>query len=137
MLRDYVNRSGKSIYALARDCGIPYSTLNDLVNGKVDVDNCKVSLIRSLAVYFGISMDEAYAVCAGEKLTVRNSYGVDVTVLVRGKSYIVEFEYGQKPVSIEACKVNDDTRFYINEIAAWRSEAYIREQRMKEFGGSL
>lgn len=51
MLRDYLREHGRSIYALSKESGVAYSTLNDLVNGKVDIDHCKVSLLLGFIVY--------------------------------------------------------------------------------------
>ncbi|MBO5994418.1 MAG: helix-turn-helix transcriptional regulator [Firmicutes bacterium] len=130
MLKDYLKEKNISIYSLSRSCAVPYSTLNDLANGKVSPDNCKVGLLRALASGLGLSMDEVYSICTGEELKIRNSYNMDLLVRVRNKSYYVVFEYSDDPVSIELCKVNSDSSFYIEEIARWRSESYVRERRM-------
>lgn len=133
MLKDYLREKNISIYSLSKDCAIPYSTLNDFANGKVSPDNCKVGLLKSLASRLGLSMDEVYGICTGETLRIRNSYNMDLTVQVRNKSYYVVFDYADRPVSIELCKVNGDSSFYIDEIARWRSEGYVREQRIADW----
>lgn len=133
MLKDYLNQIGKSIYAVSKETGIPYSTLNDLANGKVQIDQCRVGLLRSLARTLGMSLEETCGVCAGTEKTVPTSYHVDVQVFVRNKSYYLKFDYEGEPVLIELCKVNKNTRFYIEDIAAWRAEEYIRNRRMREF----
>ena len=48
MLKEYLKKKNKSIYALSKESGVAYSTLNDLANGKVDINQCKVSLLRAL-----------------------------------------------------------------------------------------
>ena len=133
MLKDYLREKNISIYSLSKDCAIPYSTLNDLANGKVSPDNCKVGLLKGLASGLGLSMDEVYGICTGETLRIKNSYNMDLTVQVRNKSYYVVFDYADSPVSIELCKVNGDSSFYIDEIARWRSESYVREQRIADW----
>ena len=101
--------------------GIPYSTVNDLVNGKVDITNCKVSLLKRLSEQLGMSMDAMYSICSGEERRLENRYGYNYTINVKNKSYYVEFMYDSKPVEIELCKVNRNTTYYIDEIAEWRS----------------
>lgn len=133
MLKNYLREINKSIYALAKDSGVPYSTLNDLVNNKVSIDNCKVSLLRSLSGSLGLTMDELYGMLSLPEHTVVNSYDVALTLNVRNKTYYVLFEYQGSPVELELCKVNDDTTYYIDEIMKWRSEGYIRRRRMSEF----
>ena len=133
MLKDYLSQIGRSIYAVSKETGIPYSTLNDLANGKVQIDQCRVGLLRSLAQTLGLSLEETCGVCTGTERTVPTSYHVDIRVFVRNKSYVSEFDYEGEPVLMELCKVNEDTRFYIEDIAAWRAEEYIRNRRIQEF----
>ena len=133
MLKDYLKQNGISVYALAKSSGISYSTLNDLVNGKVEVDNCRVSIARALSAALGLSMDSFCDLCTEHARTVKNSYGIDVSLTVRNKSYCAEFEYDDKPVRLILCKVNEDNSFYIDEIASWRVDGYIRKKRMQAF----
>ena len=49
MLKDHLKEKQISIYSMSKACGIPYSTLNDLANGKVDIDNCKVGLLLKIS----------------------------------------------------------------------------------------
>lgn len=133
MLKGYLNEKNISVYSISKSMGIPYSTVNDLVNGKVDITNCKVSLLKRLSEQLGMSMDAMYSICSGEERRLENRYGYNYTINVKNKSYYVEFMYDSKPVEIELCKVNRNTTYYIDEIAEWRSEAYIRERRMEGF----
>ena len=133
MLKDYLAKIGKSIYALSQESGIPYSTLNDLANNKVEIDNCKVSLIRTLSEVLGITMDEVYRLSSAPEHMLTNTYGSDVTISVKNKSYYASFDYLGEEVELELCKVNEDTTYYVDEIGKWRSEDYIREQRMESF----
>ena len=133
MLKDYLNSKGITTYALAKSSNIAYSSLNDLVNGKVVIDNCRVAMLRALCSSLEMSMDELYDICSGEERLVGTSYGNDVRVNVRNKSYYANFEYKDEPVELLLCKVNEDSSYYIDNIAAWRAEEYIRNRRMKEF----
>ena len=75
MLKDYLNEKKLSMYKVSKEGGIPYSTLNDLVNGRVEIENCKVSLLLQLANYLGLSLDEIYAVTkgAGSEIKIKTS----------------------------------------------------------------
>ncbi len=133
MFKDYLKENQISIYQLSKDCGIPYSTLNDLANGKVDIDNCKVGLLLKISEYLGMPIEDTLSLIRGKHKERRNAYGTDYLVQVRNKSYYLVMEYMGEPVEIELCKVNGNSAYYIEEIARWRSESYIREMRMKEF----
>jgi transcriptional regulator with XRE-family HTH domain len=133
MLKEYLKRQSISVYALAKRSGVPYSTLNDLANGKVSIDNCKVGILKSLSDVLGMSMEDLYNKClGGNQMSVDTDWGVSADISVRNKSYYVQFVYNELPVEIELCKVNRDTTRYIDSIAKWRAEGYIRDQRMKE-----
>ena len=133
MIKDYLKERNVSIYALAKNSGVPYSTVNDLANGKTETDNCKVGVLKKLAAALGLSMEEMYDLCTcSECRTVDTECGVPAEISVRNKSYHVQFKYKEIPVELELCKVNRDTSRYISCIAKWRVEGYIREQRMKE-----
>lgn len=133
MLKTYLNETGRTVYAVAKASGIPYSTLNDLACGKVDINQCRVRLLRELAAALDLSMEEACDICTGQPLVVRTGSGVDATVTVRHKSYYAQFCYQGEPVEMELCRISEDSSFYIEEIAAWRTEGYIRRRRMQEF----
>lgn len=132
MIKDHLKSKNISIYALAKSSGVPYSTLNDLVNGKVQIDSVKVGVVRRVAKALGLTIDELYDMCKGKELSFATKYDIPIKVSVRNKSYNVSFIYKGEPVEIELCKVNKDTDRYIEQIAIWRSESYIREKRMED-----
>ena len=133
MLKEYLEKNNISVYSLAKKSGIPYSTLNDLSNGKVTIDACKVSVLKNIALGLGLSLNEAYDICTSKPVEIKTSYGIEANVSVKNKSYFCDFEYNGSTVELELCKVNEETKFYINEIAKWRTEGYIRKKRIEEF----
>ncbi len=133
MLKDYLDDCGRSIYAVSKECGIPYSTLNDLANGKVKIENCKFGMVRDLAAGLGLAIEELCDICSATPVVYRNGYDVEVRLDIRGKSYYAIFEYLGEKVELPLCRVTEDTKYYIREILTWRSEAYIRERRMSSW----
>lgn len=63
MLKDYLSENKTSVYKLAKAINEPYSTLNDLSNGRYDIDECKVKLLKKTSEYFKISLEEMYIIC--------------------------------------------------------------------------
>ena len=133
MLKEYLNNCGRSIYAVSKECGIPYSTLNDLANGKVNIGNCKFGMVRDLAAGLGLSIDELCSICDPDTAVYRNKYDVEVRLDVRGKTYYALFEYMGEKHELPLCRVTEDTKYYIKEILTWRTEAFIRERRMSSW----
>ena len=133
MLKDYLRENGRSIYALAKESGVAYSTLNDLANGKVDIDHCKVSLLRALSFTLNISLEEVVDICSSEGIAAQTPQGIDIEISVRNKSYHARFKYYEEMIDLELCRVKEETTLYIDEIASWRVEEYIRDRRMAEW----
>lgn len=140
MLKDYFESLGRSVYSIAKSSKVPYSTLNDLVNGKVRISECKAGMLRRLSITLGVSMDELYSIAEGnaesDMNTVMTSYDIPVHIGIRHKSYLIDFDYEGECVTMELCKVSEASTFYISDIAKWRAEEYIRDVRMHGRKGS-
>ena len=56
-LIDVIDNSHKSIYKISKETGIPYTTLNELYNGKVSVNKVAAETAYRLAVYLDTALD--------------------------------------------------------------------------------
>ena len=63
MLKTYLTDNHISVYALSKKSRISYSTLNDIVNEKVDIFNVKSGILYSIARALQLSMDQLYDIC--------------------------------------------------------------------------
>ena len=100
MLKEYLNDRKISIYSLSKKIGIPYSTLNDICNGKVDIDNCKISIIKKLSDYFNISLDKIYSICFNDDTKVYlKEYRVTGNIYTKNKSYYVSSKYNNEDIN--------------------------------------
>ena len=130
MLKDYLKQKNISMYSVAEKSGVPYSTLNDLANGRVDVDNCKVSLLRLIAATLEMSMDELYGLCRENRSYILDRYGIVVNVIVKDKDYYAEFDYQGEHISARICAVYEINTKVIADLALLSAEDNIEE---KEF----
>ena len=58
VIRDYITKTGKSVYLISKESRIPYTTLNELVNGKKDPRDCSMRTMDRLARYLGLAMED-------------------------------------------------------------------------------
>ena len=128
MLKDYLKQKNISMYSVAEKSGVPYSTLNDLANGRVDVDNCKVSLLRLIAATLEMSMDELYWLCRENRRYILDRYGIVVNVIVKDKDYYAEFDYQGEHKCVRLCAVNEINTKVIADLALLSAEDNIEEQ---------
>lgn len=56
-LKNYLKDRGISILSLSRKTGIPRTTLEDIVNGKVDLRDCKYRTLKRISDYTEIPID--------------------------------------------------------------------------------
>ena len=57
-LKKVIIEKGYTMYSLAKETDIPYSTLNDFCNGKKDLSKCASITLYKLANALGVTMEE-------------------------------------------------------------------------------
>lgn len=48
----------KTAYQISKETGIPYTTISELANGKININKCAADTVFRLSLYFQCSMDE-------------------------------------------------------------------------------
>lgn len=57
-LESLMENSGIAKYRLAKNSGVPYSTLNDICNGKTQLEKCSAETVYRPAKELGVSMED-------------------------------------------------------------------------------
>lgn len=138
MLDKYLQKQKISIYSLSKSSNIPYSTLNDLVNGKVDINNCKVSILVKLSKALNLNLDSIYKLCVYEDNEVYSStYKVTGTIFTKNKYYYVRFTYDNENIELKVCSTRKENKDYLKTIVLWTFEEYIENREMDKIAKSL
>lgn len=74
MLKQYLIDHKISIYRLAEISGVPYTTLNELVNGKKSITDCKIKTIESIASALNISIEALLKLLSNREIVLSNSW---------------------------------------------------------------
>ncbi len=133
MLKQYIEEKNISIYSLAKKCRISYSALNDLANGKTDINNMRLGAATRLAEALETDIPRLINLCRCEQQTVSPKYGLDLKITAKNKSYYAEFTYMGEPVSLRLCKVSERNSQYADIIAGWEADKYAAKKNLKEF----
>lgn len=56
-LQQLINEKNLSIYACSKQCGIPYTTLFEILNGKNKLGKCKAETVYKLAKFLNVPME--------------------------------------------------------------------------------
>lgn len=133
MLKDYLNSRNISIYSLSKKTNIPYSTLSDLCNNKVEIDNCKLSIVRSIAKALNLSIEELYEIVIQKDNIVEiKEYNTLAYIKTKNKRYYVEYTKDNKVIDIDLFKVNSTNSKYVKDAASWLVEDDLLNSKMEE-----
>lgn len=128
MIKEYLKEKNISIYSLAKESGVAYSTLNDLCNGKVSIDNCKLGMVKKLADCLKLTLDEMYKMASNRTFVHIDKYDMDAEILVKNKRYHAAFEYGGEQVNLDICKVSEKNAGYVSSFAEWDVEDFMDDR---------
>ena len=133
VIKEYLKKRNISVYSLAKKTGASYSTLNDLVNGKTDIENVRLGLAMSISNALGTSLDELIELCRNNWTISTSQYSIPCRITSKNKSYYADFEYDGRHVSLNLCRVNERTTDYICTIADWEVDKYVTKEKMERF----
>jgi len=75
-INHYLKINKISISSLSKSTGIPYTTINELVNGKTKIDHASVRIVRKLAEALNLDIRELSELCdtsrLHEKIVIKN-----------------------------------------------------------------
>ena len=135
-----LENAGISMYELSRLSAVPYTTVNEIHNGKLDINQCAAGTVKRLSAILGVSVDEILnpiMYLNGVKGKYKGIEYVWSTDLNDGCSQIT-FEYEGRDVTLSTGAVyNIPSRIrYYNTMAGWNIKHFIEhmewEERAKE-----
>ncbi len=132
MLSDYLKEKDISIYNLAKKSGLPYSSVNDLANGRVDAANCRAGMLFALASALELSMDRLYELCRKEERIRIPGFETEAVIRVKNKTYYTEFVWQGRPFLVRVCPVNELNTLFIRDLAAWHTEDFLARRKLEE-----
>lgn len=53
-----VQEKSASIYSISKQTGIPYTSLSELLNGKIDINKCAAGMVFRLSLYFNCTIED-------------------------------------------------------------------------------
>lgn len=57
MINELISRKNITIYRLAKESGIPYTTINDICSGRAQLEKCSAETIYRISKVLGVSME--------------------------------------------------------------------------------
>lgn len=118
--------SGLSMYALSRRSGVPYTTINEIRNGKNDINQCAAATVWRLAAALGVSPNDLIN-DINYLDGVKGKYK-DIDFTWRSETNtLITFEYNGSMVTLDTgAFYNIPSRLqYYNIIAGWMIKEHL------------
>ncbi len=58
LINEQLEKQKKTRYRLSKESGVPQTTINDICNGKADLEKCAAGTLYSIAKVLGVSVEE-------------------------------------------------------------------------------
>ena len=132
MLEDYLEKKNISIYKLAQMSNLPYTTVNELVNGKKKLEDCKYKTLEAIATALDLPINSLIRIASGKKMILSTSwedmkkYTFSFPIIVNNDNYEVKRIHPlmQKPVNDIYQIIKNDNR--IKKVILFGSSVNIR-----------
>ena len=116
MIKLLLMEKNMKISDLSKKSHVPYSTTNDIINGKVEIDRIQVGVLVRLAAACSMSLDEFYkAAKESSNLPVIE----EGRILLRNKRFYLEYDIDGEKGTQYIFKANRNTSRYVKEAAEW------------------
>lgn len=132
MLKSILADRGISIYRLSKESGIPYSTLNDLVNHKLPIENMRCGQVHALAEMLELDMDALYNICSFTPSVVSEKYDISATIHVKHKCFCLSFQRKGKTCEAEILAIGKDAFRYLDTLAQWKLNEVLEKLNMED-----
>lgn len=131
MLKTYLSKHNISIYHLSKMSGVPYSTLNDLANFKLPVDNLRSGQLRAIANALCMDMDTLYDICQLDVVIKSSHYDIEATVGIAHKTYYLYFEKNGRAYKCDIIPVKSESTTYLETLAQWKLDEKLSQLEME------
>ncbi len=125
-LKDVLKENKYSISCLSRKTGIPYSTLNDIVNEKISLSGVRFGYVVLLSDALKISLEELRKMSENDK---EESW----EIITKSKKYFLKRLDKPQDELIYLCKANNANREFIHTIAKWKYGHLKNNERFEEW----
>lgn len=131
MFKTFLKNNHISMYRLAADSGVPYSTLNDLANHKQPVEKLKSGQLFALSQSLNMSMNEFYTLCQYTRKIHSEKYNTHASIIIKHKTYYLSFEINGNTYEDPIIPVNQEATKVIEELAKWKLEEQLSKLTME------
>lgn len=130
--------SGMTMYTLSKLSGIPYTTVNEIHRGKIDINQCAAGTVFRLAAMLEVEPEDIINPINYLEGVKGRYKGIDYTWAVDGTTKLL-FEYDGEQVTLDTGKLyNIPSRMkYYGIIAGWMIKEHIEHVEWDKHAAKL
>lgn len=126
-LKELCKQKKVSIKELSLKCNLPYSTMNDIINGKKEILNVSLGICLKIASALQISIDELVSINPLGFLQTQ-----DFSVYVKNQSYYINVHTEDTNDVSKICKVNALNTHFIGDMVNAKMQAVYRKEKAEK-----
>ena len=127
-LKQFLKTNQISIRTLSAKSGIPYSTINDIVNEKTDILQMRFGYVLLIASFLSVSVEELLSLCKSEFPEL-----ADGKLIIKNKKYYLQYQSNGHTCEQPLTSVNDKIRPFIKDLARWTIDEIREKELMKSW----
>lgn len=127
-LKELVKKKGYTIARLSHEANMPYSTVNDIVNGTISVDNVGLGKCKTISDVLGITLD-AFFDLYNNVINI----GDGGIVVVKNHAYYLKYKDKEKYIF----KANAQNSFFVKEVATWDYEDMVAQDELDNLASAV
>ena len=124
-----------SKYEIARRSGVPYTTVNEILNAKTDVNRCAAETVCRLAAILQVRPEEILNDIHILDGAQGKHMGVRYTLRFNGECMEIRFRYGEEDVVLETgqqYRIPEHRDDYLTFVE-WRIEEYLEDRKFEDY----
>jgi len=137
MLKTLLEEKELSVYKLAKESRIPYSTLNDLVNHRLPIENMRCGQVHALCDALHMDMDTLYRMCSFVPKVYSEQYDISADIQVKHKCFQLSFQRNGKQYESEILPAGSEAFRYLDTLAEWKLNEVLGKIAMEEAYDSI
>ena len=126
-IKELLKERDITIKQMAQSLNIPYSTLNDIVNNRVDINKIGFGYVMSICTFLDISPYDFYE--EKEPEPKENGY----RIIIKDKKFFVRMNIYGKVLETYLCKINLPNSKYVKDMARFEYEDTMEKMRFESW----
>lgn len=123
-IKELLKQNNIKISTISKTTGIPYTTVNEIVNGKIDIDKVQIGTGLKIAKACGLDFNKFYDICKNSIALPEISGG---ELLLKNKAFYLECNLPEGKKEVYLCKMNHTNAHFIKDMAEWTINSLIEE----------